>query len=181
MAGGGAAKYTKHVSDLRQDSKARPSAASPRRKRDGAVVTKPEPGDGQGKAKFLVKVPAQLNDDSSVERGKDPRSEKGSRGGRQASEYAINWSETPLYRYYQDHQAIIDVQKFQQIGHDPQNGYLAWDERHFANWEVETLLGHIKQSYADYENQKVHGPLYVKALVTLKYLFDEQGIDPSKL
>ena len=62
-------------------------------------------------------------------------------------QFVINWSETPLYKYYQQYQAILDVQKFQQIGHDPQSGYLAWDQRHFSNWEVEQLLGLIKAKY----------------------------------
>lgn len=46
---------------------------------------------------------------------------------------------------------------------------------------MEQLLGLIKGKYGEYESQKVHGPLYVKALVTLKHLFEEQGIDYGKL
>lgn len=72
------------------------------------------------------------------------------------------------------------MSKFQQIGLNPQDGFLAWDTIYYTNWEIETLLDTIKSKYSSFEKQEVHSQIYFKALITLKYLFDEQGIEFEK-
>ena len=111
----------------------------------------------------------------SVEnRSKQGESIQSQRAGKFAAAGAIDWSETPIFAYYSQNQALIDVHAFHQIGHDPRTGYLAWDKNHRTNWNVDKLLAKIKQHAEEYKAEQVHGPLYVQALVTLKFLFEEQ-------
>lgn len=63
---------------------------------------------------------------------------------------------------------------------NPQDGYLAWDSIYYTNWEIEGLLETIKNKYQQFDKQEVHSQIYFKALITLKYLFDEQAIEFEK-
>ena len=93
----------------------------------------------------------------------------------------IDWSESLLYKYYIENQNYLNIDKFQQIGYDYEFGRLCWNQRYFTNWEVDELLEAIKGNYDAYVAQKVHGPLYLKALLTLKHLYEEQCVDYQKL
>ena len=46
--------------------------------------------------------------------------------------------------------------------------------------QLATLLENFKASAQSFVDHQVHGPIYLKALVTLKYLFEEQAVDDSK-
>ena len=76
---------------------------------------------------------------------------------------------------------MLDVHQLQQIGQDAQSGYLAWHPSHFTDQQVDQLLNKIRADQSKYEDEKVHAPIYVQAMVTLKYLFEEQQVDQTKL
>lgn len=95
-------------------------------------------------------------------------------------ESVVNWSETPIFDYLNFNKNAanqlkrIDLDRFQQINEE------SWDQRLYTEKQIDQLILDIKTNSDDFLENDVQGPIYLKALVTLRYLFNEQALNSDK-
>ena len=78
----------------------------------------------------------------------------------------INWSNSPLYLYYSSNRKDLKLEQYVQISE--------WDNHYYTDREIEGLIGQVKTNYNEISNNKdTQGPIYLKALLTLKFLLNE--------
>ena len=55
-----------------------------------------------------------------------------------------------------------------------------WDQHHYTQTEIESLVNKFRESFTDLAHQTIYSPIYMRALLTLKLLFNEQSIPQTK-
>ena len=86
----------------------------------------------------------------------------------------INWNLTPLYDYFVSNRSALDANKLIQIN------MATWDQRLYTELQLDELLQSIRVHFERYVDKDIQGPIYLRSLVTLKFLFNEQAIDFTK-
>ena len=56
----------------------------------------------------------------------------------------------------------------------------SWDSHYYTQRDIEGLLNRFRQSFTELAHQNIFGPIYMRGLLTLKFLFNEQAMEHSK-
>ena len=91
-------------------------------------------------------------------------------------EVVLDWSKTPLFDYYLRNQESLDFTNWGTVGTKLQT----WDQHHYTQTEIESLVNKFRESFTDLAHHTIYSPIYMRALLTLKLLFNEQSIPQTK-